>query len=180
MLLYCILTVFSVFSVSCELLLEDTPNHTPRDYTFVGAYESSVLFVGELPRVEVPQWLGQGRYSGAGDLLGLGVGDGLAPEDGVEEQPGAGELPGLGVGDGLAPEDVVEEQPKFGLAALAAGLVVRLSVPQFLHLVDKHPVDQHPGEFPFLDQCGVDVVELQSPKVGDLGFRFSSNLCRGA
>ena len=131
MLLYSILMVFSVFLVSCELLLEDTPTHIPRDYTFVGAYESSVLFVGELPRVEVPQWLGQGRYSGAGDLLGLGVGDGLAPEDGVEEQPGAGELPGLGVGDGLAPEDVVEEQPKFGPAALAAGLVVRLSVPQF-------------------------------------------------
>ena len=132
MLLCSILMVFSVFSVSCELLLEDTPNHTPRDYTFVGAYESSVLFVGELPRVEVPQWLGQGRHSGAGDL------------------------PGLGVGDGLAPEDVVEEQPKFGLAALAAGLVVRLSVPQFLHLVDKHPVDQHPGGFLFLYQVGVE------------------------
>ena len=104
MLLYNILTVFCVFSVFCELLLEDTPNNTPRDYT-------SVLFVGELSRVEVPQWLGQGRYSGAGDL------------------------PGLGVGDGLAPEDVVEEQPKFGPAALAAGLV-QLSVPQFLHLVE--------------------------------------------
>ena len=157
MLLYSILTVFSVFSVSCELLLEDTPNHTPRDYTFVGAYESSVLFVGELPRVEVPQWLGQGRYSGAGDLPGLGVGDGLAPEDGLEDQPNYGSA-----------------------ASLAAGPVVRLSVPQFLHLVDQHPVDQHPGGFPFLDQCGVEVVELQSPKVGDLGFRFSSSLCRGA
>ena len=156
MLLYSILTVFCVFSVFCELLLEDTPNHTPQDYTFVGAYESSVLSVGELPRVVVPQWLGQGRYSGAGDL------------------------PGLGVGDGLAPEDVVDEQPKFGPAALAAGLVVQLSVPQFLHLVEKHPVDQYPGGFPFLDQCGVEVVELQSPKVGDLGFRFSSSLCRGA
>ena len=143
MLLYSILTVFCVF---CELLLEDTPNHTPRDYTSVGAYESSVLFVGGLPRVEVPQWLGQGQYSGAGDLPGLGVGDGLAPEDGVEEPPAA---------------------------SLAAGPVVRLSVPQFLHLVDKHPVDQHPGGFPFLDQCGVEVVELQSPKVGGLGLRFS-------
>ena len=155
MLLYSILTVFSVFSVSYELLLEDTPNHTPRDYTFVGAYESFVLSVGELPRVVVPQWLGQGRHSGAGDL------------------------PGLGVGDGLAPEDVVEEQPKFGPAALAAGLV-QLSVPQFLHLVEKHPVDQYPGGIPFPDQCGVEVVELQFPKVGDLGFRFSSSLCRGA
>ena len=91
------------------------------------------------------------------------------------------DLPGLGDGDGVAPEDGVEEQPNFGPAAsVAAGPVVRLSVPQFLHLVDKHPVDQHPGGFPSLDQCGVEVVELQSPKVGDLGFRFSSNLCRGA
>ena len=56
----------------------------------MGAYESFVLSVGELPRVVVPQWLGQGRHSGAGDLPGLGVGDGLALEDGLEDQPNYG------------------------------------------------------------------------------------------
>ena len=51
------------------------------------------------------------------------------------------DLPGLGVGRGLAPEDGLEDQPNYGPAAsLAAGPVVRLSVPQFLHLVDQHPV----------------------------------------
>ena len=149
--------IFSVFSVSCELLFEHTANHTPRDYTFEGAYESSDLFVEELPRIGVPQGLGQGRDSGAGDL------------------------PGLGVGRGLAPQDDLEDQPNYGpTASPAAEPVVQLSAPQFLHLVDQHPVDQQPGGFPSLDQCGVEVVELQSPKVGDLGFRFSSSLCRGA
>ena len=73
-----------------------------------------------------------------------------------------------GVGHGLAPQDDLEDQLNYGLAASpAAEPVVRLSVPQFLHSVDQHPVDQQPGGFPSLDQCGVEVVELQSPKVGD-------------
>ena len=144
MLLYSILTVFSVFSVSCELLFEHSANHTPRDYTFEGAYESSDLFVEELHSVGVPPGLGQGRDFGAGDL------------------------PRLGVGRGLAPEDDLEDQQNYGLAASpAAEPVVRLSAPQFLHLVDQHPVDQQPGGFPSLDQCGVEVVRLWSPKVGD-------------
>ena len=84
MLLYSILTIFSVFSVSCELLFEHTPNHTPQDCTFEEVYESSDLFVEELPCIGVPQGLGQGRDSGAGDPPGLGVGRGLAPQEGFE------------------------------------------------------------------------------------------------
>ena len=98
----------------------------------------------ELPHIGVPQGLGQGRDSGAGDLPGLGVGRGLASEDGFEDQPNYGPA-----------------------ASPAAEPAVRLSVPQFLHLVDQHPVDQQPGGFPSLDQCGVEVVRLWSPKVGD-------------
>ena len=56
---------FSSSLVSCEFLFEHTTGHTPQDCTWDYFYESSGLFMEELPCVGVPQ----GQGSGAAILL---------------------------------------------------------------------------------------------------------------